>query len=64
MKREQSWLVWMCQLNIVDFGIFSTFAASYRLVLSVEHESDIARPTVLATTSTCHWQPECFLFRE
>ena len=34
----RSWLVLMCQLNIVVFGIFATFVVPLRLVLSVEHE--------------------------
>ena len=38
----KSWLVLMGQLNIVVFGIFATFAVSFRLVLSVEHEPEIA----------------------
>ena len=54
----------MCQLNIVGFGIFVTFAVSFQLVLSVEHEPEIAGPTAPATTFTRHWQPECFLFVE
>ena len=54
----------MGQLNIVVFGIFATFAMSFRLELSVEHEQEIAGPTAPATVSTRHWQPECFLFRE
>ena len=57
----KSWLVLTGQLNIVVFGIF---AVSFRLVLSVEHEPEIAGPTAPATASTRHWQPECFLFRE
>ena len=52
----------MGQLNIVVFEIFATFAVSFRLVLSVEHEPEIAGPAP-ATASTRHWQPECFLFR-
>ena len=60
----KSWLVLMCQLNIVVFGIFVTFAVSFRLVLWVEHEQEIAGPTTPATASTRHWQPECFLFGE
>ena len=60
----KSWLVLMCRLNIVVFGIFATFAVSFRLVLSVEHEPEISGPTAPATASTRHWQPECFLFRE
>ena len=60
----KSWLVLMCQLNIVVFGIFATFAVSLRLVLSVEHEPEIAGLTAPATASTHHWQPQCFLFRE
>ena len=39
---SKSWLVLMCRLNIVVFGIFATFAVSFRLVLSVEHEPEIA----------------------
>ena len=54
----------MGQLNIVVFEIFATFAVSFRLVLSVGHEPEIAGPTAPATASTRHWQPECFLFRE
>ena len=54
----------MGQLNIVVFGIFATFAASFQLVLSVEHEPEIAGPTAPATASMRHWQPEGFLFRE
>ena len=53
-------LLLMCQLNIEVFGIFATFAVHFRLVLSVEHEPEIAP----ATASTRHWQPECFLFRK
>ena len=60
----KSWLVLMCRLNIVVFGIFATFAVSFRLVLSVVHEPEIAGPTAPATASTRHWQPECFLFGE
>ena len=45
----KSWLVLMGQLNIVVFGIFATFAVSFRLVLSVEHEPEIAGPTAPAT---------------
>ena len=60
----KSWLVLMGQLNIVVFGIFATFAVSFRLVLSVGHEPEIAGPTAPATASTRHWQPECFIFRE
>ena len=60
----KSWLVLMCQINIVVFGIFVTFAVSFRFVLSVEHEPEIAGPTASATTSTRHWQPEYFLFGE
>ena len=54
----------MCQLNTVVFGIFATFAVYFRLVLSCEHEPEIAGPTVPATASSRHWQPECFLIRE
>ena len=54
----------MGQLNIVVFEIFATLAVSFRLVLSVEHEPEIAGPTAPATASTRHWQPEYFLFRE
>ena len=54
----------MGQLNIVFFGIFATFAVSFRLVLSVKHEPEIAGPTAQVTASARHWQPECFLFRE
>ena len=54
----------MVQLNIVVFGIFVTFAVSFRLVLSIEHEPEIVGPTAPATASTRYWQPECFLFRE
>ena len=54
----------MCQLNIVVFEIFVTFAVSFQLGLSVEHEPEIAGPTASATASTRHWQPECFLFGE
>ena len=50
----------MCRLNIVVFGIFATFAVSFRLVLLVEHEPEIAGPTAPATASTRHWQPEWF----
>ena len=57
---SKSWLVLMCRLNIVVFGIFATFAVSFRLVLSVEHEPEIAGPTAPATASTRHWQPEWF----
>ena len=39
----KSWLVFMGQLNIVVFGIFATFAVSFRLVLSVEHEPGNSR---------------------
>ena len=46
----KSWLVLMCRLNIVVFGIFATFAVSFRLVLSVEHEPEIAGPTAPATS--------------
>ena len=53
----ESWLVLMGQLNIVVFEIFATFAVSFRLVLSVEHEPEIAGPTAPATASTRHWQP-------
>ena len=38
----KSCLVLMGQLNIVVFEIFATFAVSFRLVLSVEHEPEIA----------------------
>ena len=31
----------MGQLNIVVFGILATFAVSFRLVLSVEHEPEL-----------------------
>ena len=58
------WLVLICQLDIVLFGIFATFAVPFRFVLSVEHEPEIAGPTAPPTASTRHWQPECFLFRE
>ena len=51
----------MGQLNIV---VFEIFAVSFRLVLSVEHEPEIARPTAPATASTRRWQPECFFFHE
>ena len=54
----------MGQLNTVVLGIFATFAVSFRLVLSVEHEPEKGGPTAPATASTRHWQPECFLFRE
>ena len=54
----------MGQLNIVVFEIFATKAVSFRLVLSVKHEPEIARPTAPATASTRYWQPECFLFCE
>ena len=40
----KSWLVLMGQLSIVVLGIFATFAVSFRLVLSVEHEPEIAGP--------------------
>ena len=60
----KSWLVLMCRLNIVIFGIFATFGVSLRPVLSVEHEPEIAGLTATATASTRHWQPECFLIRE
>ena len=50
----------MGQLNIVVFEIFATFAVSFRLVLSVEHEPEIAGPTAPATTSTRHWQQQLF----
>ena len=60
----RSWLILMCQLNIVVFGIVATFAVPFRLVLSVEHEPEIVGPTAPSTASTRHWQPECFLFRE
>ena len=53
----KSWLVLMGQLNIVVFGIFALFTVSFRLVLSVEHEPEIAGPTAPATASTRHWQP-------
>ena len=55
----KSLLVLMGQLNIVVFGTFATFAVSSRLVLSVEHELEIAGPTAPTTASTRHWQPEC-----
>ena len=45
----KSWLVLMGQLNIVVFGIFATFAVSFRLVLLVEHEPEIAGPTAQQT---------------
>ena len=54
----------MGKLNIVVFEIFVTYAVSFWLVLSVEHEPEIAGLTAPATASTRHWQPECFLFRE
>ena len=54
----------MGQLNILVFGIYATFAVSFRLVLSVEHEPEIAGPTAPATASPRYWQPECFFFRE
>ena len=60
----KSWFVLMCRLNIVVFGVFATFVMSFRLVLLVEHEPEIAGPTAPATASTRHWQPECFPFRE
>ena len=60
----RSCLVLMCQLNIVIFLIFATFAVPFRLVLSVEHEPEITGPTAPATASMRHWQPECFLFRK
>ena len=56
----RSWLVLMRQLNIVVFGIFATFTVPFRLVLSVEHEPEIAGPTATATASTRHWQPGIF----
>ena len=56
---RKSWLVLVCQLNIVVFGLFATFAVSIRLVLSVENEPEIAGPTAPATASTRHLQPEC-----
>ena len=48
----KSWFVLMGQLNIVVFEIFATFAVSFRLVLSVEHEPEIAGPTTSVCTST------------
>ena len=54
----------MRQLNTVVVGIFATFAVSFRFVLYVEHEPEIAGPTAPATASTRHWQSEWFLFRE
>ena len=56
----RSWLILMRQLNIVVFGIFATFTVPFRLVLSVEHEPEIAGPTAPATASTRHWQPGIF----
>ena len=42
---EQRWSecksVLMCQLNVVVLGMFATFALSFRLVLSIEHEPEI-----------------------
>ena len=35
----------MCQLNPVVFRIFATFDMSFHLVLSVEHEPELAEPT-------------------
>ena len=32
----KSWFVLMCQLNIVLFGIFATFAVSFRLIFTME----------------------------
>ena len=48
----------MCQLYIVVFAMY------FRLVLSVEHEPEIARARAPATPFTRHWQPGYFLFRE
>ena len=61
---SKSWLLLMCQSNIVVFLISATFAVSFRLVLSIEHEPEIAGPTTPATASTRLWQPECFHFPE
>ena len=45
MKRVQIMVDVDVSVKYCSFGIFATLAVSFRLVLSVEQEPEIARPT-------------------
>ena len=52
----KSWLVLMCQLNIVVFWKICNICRVFLPVLLVEHEPEVAGQTAPATVSGRHWQ--------